>query len=189
MPRASAFFYASKDGDEYLRSGGIYHTKLRPEDMPDWYYRKDDAYGTRFYNAKTVRKLIYRPNYFVDNHFLKDDFLFAVYGKDIPIIETGLYQGDAFELIRSIRDAGHDYSVLWGWNIIGFLNLAEKTVGMDVSVLRKEIDEKATWYLEQNQEFHPEVFPERDRNRWLQSTWEKSDAERPQTTSYVPYTL
>ena len=64
--------------DGYLFSNFLYLTKIKPEDLPDWYVfgRYYKRWG--FLSAKGVKGIFYKPNLWI-NHFLKDDLLFISY--------------------------------------------------------------------------------------------------------------
>ena len=70
--------YYYRDPDGYLFSNFTYKTKIKPEDLPDYY-----VFG-RFYKrwgflcAEGVKGIYYRPLLWI-NHFLRDDLLFISY--------------------------------------------------------------------------------------------------------------
>ena len=73
--------YYYRDPDGYLFSNFTYKTKIKPEDLPDYY-----VYG-RFYKrwgflcSEGVKAIYYKPILWI-NHFLKDDLLFISYKYD-----------------------------------------------------------------------------------------------------------
>jgi len=81
-------FYYYKNPDGYLFSNFIYQTKIKPEDLPDWYIfgRYYKRWG--FLSVKDVKGIFYKPNLWI-NHFLKDDLLFISY-KNEKIDETDI---------------------------------------------------------------------------------------------------
>ena len=130
--------------DGYLFSDMIYPTKLKPEDLPEWF-----VYG-RYYkrwgylSAKGVTDLKYIPNLWI-NHFLKDDFLLISYSGPIrriagsaPVLET--YTG------FDVRICGNE--------ILSFLKAARRFSGFDISEIARQIQEKADLLPQR----HPDEF-------------------------------
>ena len=68
--------------DGYLFSQAIYPTKIKAEDLPEWYMygRYYKCFG--YLSAKGVVDMKYVPSRY-SNHFLKDDFLFISYNSMI----------------------------------------------------------------------------------------------------------
>lgn len=124
-----------EDPDGYLFSHGQYKTKIRAEDLPEWYvygyYYKCHGY----LSAKGVKHLVYRPNK-CWNHMFKDDFLFISYDKSIT------------HTTDSILDyTGHDEHIYGGF-IVKFLKAAEKYSGYDISEIKAQIEDKRLWFKE-----------------------------------------
>ena len=130
------------DKNGYLFAQGIYPTKIRAEDLPEWY-----VYG-RFYkcfgylSAAGVVDMHYVPSKY-SNHFLKDDFLFISY--HAPIVEHP-EESSIFE-----RYSGYDERI-YGNEILNFLNSAKRYSRYDVSEIAQQIQKKAEWL--------PQAFPE-----------------------------
>ena len=126
----------NKDG--YLFAQAIYPTKIKAEDLPEWY-----VYG-RYYkcfgylSAKGVVDMKYVPSKY-SNHFLKDDFLFISYST--PISEK--------PEASSIIDAyiGYDERI-YGNEILSFLKAARKHSAYDISVIVQMIQDKADWIVQ-----------------------------------------
>ena len=119
---------------------GCHKTKIRPEDLPEWY-----LYG-RYYkrwgymSTKGIVDLVYRPNMHV-NHFLKDDFLYISYKEKIePVTEeekkTRLY---CYEYYK-----GYD-EVVFGSEIIDILKGARQYSEYDITPIIEQIREKEKW--------------------------------------------
>ena len=72
-------YVSNEDGTLF---SGHYRTKIKPEDLPEWY-----LYG-RYYkrfgymSTKGITDMLYIPSRF-SNHYLKDDFLLISYGGSI----------------------------------------------------------------------------------------------------------
>ncbi|AIZ56893.1 hypothetical protein Mpt1_c10210 [Candidatus Methanoplasma termitum] len=132
--------YAPSDPMGRLYSEGRYWTKMRPEDLPEWYvkgriYRR---YGSL--SALGVKHLLYVPNYFFDHHMYKYDFLYVSFNEEIKRIE----REDGFDYCE-----GYDYQ-LTASMITAFVDAAEKYSGYDVTEIRKELKRKEEWFYERN---------------------------------------
>lgn len=126
----------NKDG--YLFAQAIYPTKIKAEDLPEWY-----VYG-RYYkcfgylSANGVVDMKYVPSKY-SNHFLKDDFLFISY--NTPISENPETSGiiDAY--------TGYDEQI-YGNVILSFLKAARKYSAYDISEIAQMIQDKADWIVQ-----------------------------------------
>ncbi len=78
-----------------------------------------------------VKYMIYKPNYFVDNHLFKDDFLYVSFDKEILPDTEGRWQ----------HYTGYDV-LLCGSSICKFLDYAEQYSDYDTSEIRKEMPSK-----------------------------------------------
>lgn len=122
--------------DDTLFSGGTYPTKIKAEDLPEWY-----VFG-RFYkhwgylSAKGVKSLVYEPNKF-SNHMFKDDFLYISY--DAPIVPNLDRQATWYNY------TGFD-EYIYGSAIVRFLCAAEKYSDYDISEIKAQIEDKRLWF-------------------------------------------
>lgn len=135
--------------DDGTLFSGRYRTKIKPEDLPEWY-----LYG-RYYkrfgymSAKGITDMVYIPN-LTFNHFLKDDCLLIAYGGKIV-------EDKPEERSRLNRYSGYDRRI-WGSEIITMLIGARKYSGFDLKPFIEEIRKKKEWL----QQAHPHEFaPER----------------------------
>ena len=140
-------YVTNEDGTLF---SGHYRTKIRPEDLPEWY-----LYG-RYYkrfgymSAKGITDLAYLPNRF-SNHYLKDDCLFIAYGGSITELSDP-------NLSPYERYQGWDARV-WGNEIITILRGARKYSSYDI----QPFIEKLKWKKEYMQAEFPNKF---DLERW-----------------------
>ena len=114
--------------DGYLYSQGRYKTKLRNEDMPEWYV-EGFVYKTPGYiSAKGVVDLKYIPRFF--NHLFKDDVLLISY--TTPIVADGesmtLYSSDE--------------------RLYGFMEAVKKYSNVDTTEIDQAIKDKWKWFEE-----------------------------------------
>ena len=79
----------------------IYRTKIKPEDLPEWflYGRYYKRFG--FLTAKGITDLLYIPSRF-SNHYLKDDYLLIAYemvwGREIITILKGAKKYSGYDI-------------------------------------------------------------------------------------------
>lgn len=141
--------YQKWDPDGYLLSHGRYRTKIKPEDLPEWYVYGYLYKRHGYISAKGVKYMVYRPQKHW-NHMLRDDFLFISY--DQPITHTD----------DSI-DSFHGYDELvYGWMIIDFLRAAEKYSGYDITEIKAQIEDKRLWLKEHYPEdYRWQVVPDK----------------------------
>ena len=136
--------------DDGTLFSGPYRTKIKPEDLPEWY-----LYG-RYYkrfgymSAKGITDMVYIPSRY-SNHYLKDDCLLISYGGKITEKENppSFSKLDLYE--------GWDERV-WGSEIVTILCGARKFSGYDITPFIEQLK----WKKEFMQtEFPDEFSPER----------------------------
>lgn len=117
-------YYQDEHG--YLFSSSKYRTKIKPEDLPEWYIH--GRYYKRFgyLSSKGIAKVTYQSNRFT-NHFLKDDCLYVTY-------ETHL----------SMDEEDHDERI-YGNEILSFLKGIRQFSNYDIVPIIAQIKEKACW--------------------------------------------
>ena len=121
----------SQDG--YLYSQGRYKTKLKEEDMPEWYV-EGIVYKTGGYiRAKDVVDLKYIPCFC--NHLFKDDMLLISYTKPITY--------DKESLCRYTSDER-----LYGFMIPRFMEAVKKYSDVDTAEIDQAIKDKWKWFEE-----------------------------------------
>ena len=136
--------YVTNEGGTLF--AGPYKTKIKPEDLPEWY-----LYG-RYYkrfgylSAKGITDILYFPCHF-GGHFLKDDFLLVSYGGKIHEVDSpsGKLTMDRYE--------GWD-EIIWGNEIITILKGARKYSGYDIGPFITKLKRKKDWI----QTTHPDEF-------------------------------
>lgn len=119
--------------DGYLYADMIYPTKIKAEDLPEWfiygrYYR---CWG--YLSAKGVADLKYIPNLWI-NHFLKDDLLLISYHEPIEQISESKQFWERYK--------GYDETIDDG-AILHFLKAAKKYSEIDITEIAQQIQEKA----------------------------------------------
>lgn len=122
--------------DGFLYSGGKYPTKIKAEDLPEWFihgyiYR---SYG--FISARGVKHLLYVPNYRVENHLFKYDNLFISYDKEIEPVKLD----KGFEWY-----SGYDH-VLDGPIIARFIEAVTHFSDYDTTEILTLLKKKSEWY-------------------------------------------
>lgn len=148
--RVNRKLYREENEDETLFSGR-YKTKIKAEDLPDWY-----VYG-RYYkrfgyiSTKGITDMVYVPNLWI-NHFLKDDFLLISYGGRIELVDDG--RG----LLICEKYVGYDETVC-GNEIMDVMKGARHFSHFDITGLVQQIKEKKV-ILQKNHpgEFGPDIW-------------------------------
>ncbi len=131
-----------EDKDGYLFAQAIYPTKIKAEDLPEWY-----VYG-RYYkcfgylSTKGVVDMKYVPSKY-SNHFLKDDFLFISYN---TLISENPEANSIIDMYT-----GYDERI-YGNEILDFLKAAKRHSAYDISGIAQQIQDKADWL--------PQAFPD-----------------------------
>lgn len=134
-------YVTNEDGTLF---SGRYKTKIKPEDLPEWYLHGRYYKRWGYLSAKGITDMVYIPN-LVFNHFLKDDCLLIAYGGKITEKPEERY--------RLNRYSGYDERV-WGSEIITMLCGARKYSGIDIKPFIEEVRKKKEWL----QEHHPREF-------------------------------
>ena len=123
------------DADGYLFAKGLYRTKIRPEDLPEWYVEGQLYHQDGYISAKGVKCLLYKPNYIMP-HLHKDDLLFISYDKPIEPDDEG---------VQGIWYHGYDH-IVWGGMILPFLQACKAYSGYNISAIMDEVKNKEQWY-------------------------------------------
>ncbi len=119
--------------DGYLWAQSTYATKIKAEDLPEWfiYGRYYKRWG--YLSSKGVTDMVYVPNTWI-NHFIRDDCLLIAYGGKITKKPEEKSRWDTYE--------GVDERI-WGSEILYFLRGARKHSGYDITELVAQIQAKA----------------------------------------------
>ena len=129
---------------------GPYRTKIKPEDLPQWY-----VYG-RYYkrfgymSTKGITDLLYIPNRF-SNHYLKDDCLLISYGG--KIWEAEIPEGGT---ISECYEGWNER--VWGREIVSILKGARMYSGYDIEPFIQKLKWKKEWL---QKEYPDEFGPDR----------------------------
>lgn len=108
-----------KDNNNYLFSYGIYKTKIKAVDLPDYFVKIWLYPRYKYISLKGIKDLYYRPSFFT-NHWRKDDLLYLSYGKNLDIDESGyvniydeiIYGPEIDHFIEEISKYGYNKSKL-----------------------------------------------------------------------------
>ena len=140
-------YITNEDGTLF---SGHYRTKIRPEDLPEWY-----LYG-RYYkrfgymSTKDITDMVYIPSRF-SNHYLKDDCLLISYGGSITEVTDP--ELSVYECYQGWNER------VWGNEIITILRGARKYSSYDI----EPFIEKLKWKKAYMQTEFPDPF---DPERW-----------------------
>lgn len=122
-----------EDPKGYLFSNMIYPTKIKAEDLPEWfvYGRYYKCWG--YLSAKGVVDLKYVPNLW-SNHFLKDDALLVSYHE---MIEPNSDSKVIWEKYKGFN------IIVFGDKMLPFLKAVKKYSNLNISEIIPQIQEKA----------------------------------------------
>ena len=140
-------YVRSEDGTLF---SGPYRTKIKQEDLPQWY-----VYG-RYYkrfgymSTKGITDLLYIPNRF-SNHYLKDDCLLISYGG--KIWEAEIPEGGT---ISKCYEGWNER--VWGSEIVSILKGARMYSGYDIEPFIQKLKWKKEWL---QKEYPDEFGPDR----------------------------
>lgn len=122
----------NKDGTLY---SGWYKTKIRAEELPDWYIFGTYYKRRGFMSAKGIIDMVYCPSKYSDD-FLKDDILLVSYKDKIELREH----------VASIYDAYVNYDeVVSGVNIIKIIRAAREYSDYDIGDLISDLQAQKDW--------------------------------------------
>lgn len=99
------------DPEGYLLAEGRWRTKIKPEDMPDWFVYGYMYKRHGYISAKGVVDILYEPNYFIENHCHKYDNLYVSFSHKLTRVSTQ-FGHTTCEDYDYILDAGIIYSYL-----------------------------------------------------------------------------
>jgi len=128
------------DPDGYLYAEGKRRTKILPEDLPEWFVYGYMYKRHGYVSTKSVKHLLYVPNYSVQNHLHKYDSLFISYNDPIEPTE----EDNGFKWYK-----GYDH-VLSGSLIVAYVRAAAKYSKYDVKAIFEEINRKQEFFYDRN---------------------------------------
>ena len=133
------------DPPPYLLSGGIYPTKIRPEELPPWYVEYT-YWNTRYVDTSRVTEVVYRPcRLHPHNHLLKDDSLYLAYdGRRVQLTDTGF------------PASLYGIEILSGWALIDGLISVREFSGLDITPQLDQLRKKVLLYNEEYAEPWPD---------------------------------
>lgn len=140
---AGSFYYDTLE-DGCLFSKLKYKTKIKPEDLPEWYVKGRYYKNFGYMNAKGVKYLVYEPNYHF-NHLFKYDWLNVSYDKPIVLEERENLFGFGE---KKFEYTGYDYSIE-GTYIIEFIEAVVKYSDVDVNDIIDELIKKINWFVKE----------------------------------------
>lgn len=125
--------YYYRDKDNYLFSKGIYKTKIKEEDLPNYFVKIWLCPRQEYISLKGIKYIHYRPSFFT-NHWRKDDFLFISYNNEFTLNDRCF----SYDCDVSIHGSAIDY----------FIDELEK-YGFNknkINEIRKLMEKKDKWF-------------------------------------------
>lgn len=158
--KTGEWYYHDPGG--YVFADATFRTKIKPEDLPEWYVYERFYGGWGWMSAKGITDLVYRPSRF-SNHFLKDDCLMISYGGKIEqIADDGCYLDN--------YKGWHER--VWGAGVTAMIRAAAIYSGYDISELCKQLRDKVLYVKETwpdefgNFTFDVDEYMAEPRERW-----------------------
>lgn len=150
--------------DNTLFAYGIYPTKIKVEDLPDYYVYEYSSGGYRYFKTKDIVDLVYVPCY--NNHSLKYDRLYISFKKKINTRKA--------ENRTWIKYEEYDY-LMWNHLIVTIVAGAEKYSNLNVDEIKKAIDLKQYYF-----------FVGENKNKWYRffDEIEISEEEKKEAANY-----
>ncbi|MDD7610002.1 MAG: hypothetical protein PUJ82_03665 [Spirochaetales bacterium] len=145
--------------NECLYAHGRYPTKIKAEDLPSDYIKfhsRSIWYMHGFLKTSGIVDIGYRAC--LENHLFKDDYIYISYKEKLRK-EKGSW---------GIEDYANYDVCICGNSIIPIVLAAEKNSGVDISEVKKLIEEKRLWLLEN----YPEEVPAGAKECDLFTYWE-----------------
>jgi hypothetical protein len=121
-----------EDPDGYLFAQGIYHTKILPSDLPEWFVFGRLYHSHGYISAKGVQDMIYLPCYLFPDHLFKDDALLISYQGKIQNKDAS----------KSVSDYSAYDCILSGPIIPEFVEATAAHSEFDVTDIRNEVLKK-----------------------------------------------
>lgn len=123
--------YRKENPDGYLFTVKGYRTKIKPEDLPEWYVYGYFHKCWCYVSAKGVKDIKYFPSY--NHHIHKDDCVVVSYNGKII---TDKYASDC-----------RNYDEFIGYES-EYIDAVEKYSGLDLSEIKREAKKKEEWFYE-----------------------------------------
>ena len=145
---------------------GIYPTKIKEEDLPNFYVYDYSSGGYQYFKTKDIVDLVYVPSY--DNHPLKYDRLYISFKKKINInnAKDGTW----------LKEEDYDY-LIWNHLIVAVVIGAEKYSNLNVDEIKKAIDLKQYYF-----------FVNEDEDKWYRF-FEEIKISEEEKTKVVSYSI
>lgn len=139
--------------NEYLYAQGRYFTKIKPEDLPEDYIKihsRSIWYMNGYLKTSGIIDIKYKWRKI--NHLFKDDYIYISYKEKLREEKTSWGSTDY---------ANYDICIC-GNSIIPIILAAEKYSNIDISELKKQIEEKRVWYKEHCKDDYIRQFGDKD---------------------------
>lgn len=137
-------FHDTRLPNGWLYARGKNRTKITAEDLPE-HYIPMTVYKVRGYiSVKGIKDIVYYPNYHI-NHMHRDDLLYISYTTPIKK-EPRIYN------VRDDFDYSNYDALLWGANIIDFIEAVRKYKSYNIEPIAEEVIKKEKFFMEK----HPE---------------------------------
>lgn len=132
----------------WLYAGGKHPTRITAKDLPDTYLPQMVYKVNGYIRLDGIVDVVYKPNYHI-NHLHKDDFLYISYTTPIQS-----------EKDNTGRTQYYNYdALLWGANIVEFIQEVQKRGTYDMSRIAEEVKAKERFFIRKYPEECNRFFP------------------------------
>lgn len=136
-----------KDPNGYLFANRVYKTKIKAEDLPEYFVNGRFSKCWGYMSSKGVVDMLYRPN-LVFNHFLKDDLLFISYNNKID---------QSLDNISLMYKS--DIYFVDGNDILQMLKAIKRYSNYDISKIIVQLKDKLNWFKDNYPEDYKNISP------------------------------
>lgn len=133
-------FHDTKLPNGWLYAKGKNRTKITAEDLPEHYIPMTVYKVDGYISVKGIIDIVYYPNYHI-NHMHRDDLLYISYTTPIKK-EPRIYN------VRDDFDYYNYDALLWGANIIDFIEVVRKYKSYNIEPIAEEVIKKEKFFIE-----------------------------------------
>lgn len=138
-------FHDTKLPNGWLYANDKNETKITAENLPEHYISMTVYKRQRYISVKRIKDIVCYPNYHI-NHMHKDDIFYISYDKSIRNEKCRFYSTEILEF--------HDCdALLWGANIIDFIETVRKYKSYDIELIVAEVIRKEKYFMENYHEY------------------------------------
>lgn len=139
------YYYTLKKNNKYLNSKNKYKTKIIEKDLPDYFFKYFKYNQYNFISVYNVVDLVYLPNYYIDTHLFKYDYLLVSYQRKIKRDKNNLLGYKNYDLILTDKE------------ILYFIKKLDECSNYNFIGVKERINKKISWYEEQKRKIKYDI--------------------------------